>query len=164
VRRQARFAIATAAVCAVVLLPFIVRIALHEPRTTVRERPATDVAELMRRQQFRQAYAQLREAKPDSLRPWRLALRLAICERAMGQHAVAAGRLAAIDSLPTHLLQYRDLWLSRSREQLGDTTSAVIGYRALLAEGHRAVADSARHYLARLYTKTHQHAEALEMF
>ncbi|MEE3039985.1 MAG: transglycosylase SLT domain-containing protein [Candidatus Latescibacterota bacterium] len=163
-RRQARFAIATTAVCAVVLLPFIVRIALHEPRTTVRERPATDVAELMRRQEFRQAYAQLLEAKPDSLRPWRLALRLAICERAMGQHAVAAGRLAAIDSLPTHLLQYRDLWLSRSREQLGDTTSAVIGYRALLAEGHRAVADSARHYLARLYTKTHQHAEALEMF
>ena len=73
-RRQARFAIATTAVCAVVLLPFIVRIALHEPRTTVhgprttvRERPATDVAVLMRRQQFRQAYAQLREAKPDSL-------------------------------------------------------------------------------------------------
>ena len=164
-RRQARFALATAAVCGVVLLPFIVRIALHEPRSTPRPpRTVTDVVEQMRQQQFRQAYAQLREAKPDSLNPWRLPLRLAICERAMGQHGVAAGRLASIKSLPAELLQYRELWLTRSREQLGDTTAAIVGYRALLAEGHRAVADSARHYLARLYTANKQHGEALELF
>ncbi|MEE3335399.1 MAG: hypothetical protein VX255_03315, partial [Candidatus Latescibacterota bacterium] len=60
-RRQARFAIATTAVCAVVLVPFSVRMARHAPRTPVRPRPATDVAELMRRQEFRQAYAQLLE-------------------------------------------------------------------------------------------------------
>ncbi len=163
-RRQARFALATTAVCAVVLLPFIVRIALHEPRSRPQPRPVTDVAELMRRQQFRQAYVQLREAQPDSLNPWHQSLRLAICERALGQHAVAAGRLASIESLPDHLRQYRELWLTRSREQLGDTTAAIVGYRALLAEGHRAIADSARHYLARLYTATRQHDEALELF
>ena len=147
-----------------VLLPFVVRIALHEPQRAIRERPIVDVVELMRRQQFRQAYVQLRTAQPDSARPWLLPLRLAVCERALNQHAVAAGRLASIKHLPPALQQYQDLWLSRSREQLGDTTAAIVGYRALLAEGHPAVADSARHYLARLYTATKQHADALKLF
>jgi soluble lytic murein transglycosylase-like protein len=153
----------------VVLLPFVVRIALHEPGQTPRRRPVVDVVELMRSQQFRQAYQQLRDTRldstaTDSTRPWLHSLRLAICERAMGQHAVAAGRLASLKDLPVTLHQYRDLWLSRSREELGDTTAAIVGYRALLAEGHASVADSARHYLARLYTATRQHAEALTLF
>ena len=168
-RRQARFAFATTAVCAVVLLPFVVRIALHEPGQTPRPRPVVDVVELMRTQQFAPAYRQLRDSRGDSTladaaRPWLRPLRLALCERALGQHAVAAGRLASIKDLPVTLHQYRDLWLSRSRQELGDTTAAIVGYRALLAEGHRSVADSAPHYLARLYTATQQHTEALELF
>lgn len=162
-QRQARFALATAAVCAVVLLPFVVRIALHQPRQARRPAPIVDVVELMRHHQFAKAYERLRPSTPDSNRAWLLPLRQAVCERALGNHEAAVEHLRSIPDLPLALQDYRDLWISRSQQQLGDTIAAIDGYQALLVNGHRAVADSARHYLARLYTASGQHAEALKL-
>lgn len=168
---KVRLALATTALCALVLLPF----AAHwlsprppEPAALPREAPG-DAVLLIRRHQYDAAYESLRA--PSAAPGWDGApqlrqFRLAVCERALGRHDSAHARLLRLEGQLPPLDAYRRLWIARSLEEgLADSHAAAAGYRDLLAgQVSPVVGDSARWYLASLRERAGDLDGALELY
>lgn len=165
---KARLALGTIALCALVLLPFAVRFVTDGLPGNRSTRSVSDTALLIRRQQYDDAYQTLLR-RPDLPNNPIHQYRLAACERALGLADSAYARLLRLEGAIPLLDDYRRLWIARSLEELtasaADSTAAVDGYRDLLSlRISRAVADSARLYLAGLLRDGGNYTEALQIY
>ena len=166
---KVRLALGSAALCGLVLLPFVVHIASRSPlaRSATLAAPSSDAGLLIRRGQFDDAYAVLAtiDSGHDSTATALRQYRLAICERALGQVDSAYARLLLLEGHLPPLEDYRRLWVARTLQALGESDAADAAYRRLLNDGCiAAVADSARLYLAALLDGAGNHDEALSLY
>ncbi len=168
-----RLVLGTSALCALVVLPFAARF-LAGGETQSRTHAATrvdssDIAQLIRRQQFESAYDLLGERGPKAGQDVVHQYRLAVCERALGLADSAYSRLLRLEGSEPLLADYRRLWIARSLETLAsssaDSAAAIDGYRDLLVLSiSPAVADSARLYLGSALRQVGRYEEALQTY
>ncbi len=119
---KARLALGTIALCALVLLPFVARFILDGLHGNRSARPVSDVAQLIRRQQYSDAYAillQRTDIRDDAMHQYRLAA----CERAIGLADSAYARLLRLEDAVPLLEDYRRMWIARSLETVAATAA-----------------------------------------
>lgn len=166
---KVRLALGTTALCAIVLLPFVVRFVDGSRSSGRAQHVVSDAVQLIRRQQYAAAYDLLSSPDQASRKDVIRQYRLAVCERALDMADSAYSRLLRLQDTVPLLEEYRRLWVNRSLENLSttdsDSAASISGYRDLLAlQPNRAVADSARLYLGAMLRAGGHYKKALQVF
>lgn len=95
----------------------------------------------------------------------RLAYQWVLCERALGMSQQAKKHLQKLAGKIPALKDYRQLWLARSFENLGERAVSAAAYRSLLdSSASPTVVDSARIYLADLYAASGELEKAAQLY
>ena len=160
-----RLALSTAALCALVLLPFAARLATRDRVTEAPQPDRAEATRLLARSETAAAYRALRDLESAGDGDHHLDLQLAVCERHLAHDDRAYERLTRLQGRTPRLEDYRRLWMARSLDRLGDAAAAEAAYEDLLAACQTpAAADSARLYLAELYRRQGQYDRALKLY
>ena len=155
----------SAALCFAVLLPFAARIIVdHSP--SLRTSSVSEISQLIASRQFSRAYKLLATASAKAEEsPALRSFQKAICERGLGMPERAYVNLTRLLGAEPLLDDYRRLWMARSLQQMGDEAAATAAYEDLLLSSNMpAVLDSARLYVATLYTASKRFGLSLELY
>ncbi|MCC7260881.1 MAG: transglycosylase SLT domain-containing protein [Candidatus Latescibacteria bacterium] len=127
--------------------------------------PGIQIAQLIARQNYREARQQLGKLQEGTAREEQgLSFQRAYCDQAMGDHQAALTALGRLGQAHPDLEDYRLFWLARSLEETGAAPEAMAQYEALLANGRQPVlVEEARLRLAELCLKQNQGPRALEL-
>ena len=154
----ARTALASVALALLVVTPFAARLLFDSQEESPRlaNLPGM-VSEFIATGHFDRAYQLLQTLDTELLTEderMRLAYQWAICERALGEPQKAYVHLERLTARIPQLEEYRQLWMARALEELGELRGGSLAYRDLLAAENPAVRDSARLYLADVLRRT----------
>ena len=162
-----KLVLTSAALCFAVLLPFAARIIVdHAP--SLRTSSAGEISELISSRDFDRAYKLLKSESAvlpsGEVQPLKR-FQKALCERNLGMPERAYVNLTRLQGTEPLLEEYRRLWMARALHQMGDEAAATAAYEDLLISAKvPAVLDSARLYVASLYTDADRFELSLELY
>ena len=165
---RSRIIIGIAALALLFCFPLATRIAQQRPAET--DAGVDRVTRLISQGQYDRAFRHLQDidtktADLSASERTRLAYQWVLCERALGRSRQAHLHLQKLAGRLPLLEDYRQLWLARSLESLGDRTLSTAAYESLLDKsGSPAVVDSARMYLANLYAESGELEKAEQLY
>ena len=163
---RAKLVCSTLGLSFLVLLPFLALFFLTSDEYLPVD--SDPVAHLIGQGRYTQAYRLLLRLNPDELgQPDRelLEFQLAVCERLLDRPERAYARLARLEGSQLPLEHYRDFWMARSLEDMGEREGAIAAYGDfLITSRHRVLNNFARLRLAALHATGEDYDSALPLY